>query len=120
MTEERGLQRQLVESAKGLVREVAERIDASGIKAALADLEAAGRDRDVTAYVTSAVPITHEQRDVIETRLRARYGNGLHIDYTVDPAILGGLIVRVGDRYVDGSVAARLAQLRQKVTGAGG
>ena len=46
---------------------------------------------------------------MLESRLRARYGSDLPIAYRVDPAILGGLIVRVGDRYIDGSVAASWA-----------
>lgn len=120
MSEERRLQQVLAESAQGLVREVAERIGASGIKEALTEIEDTVRNKELTSDVTSAVPLTDEERGAIESRLRDRYGNGLQIAYGVDPAILGGLIVRVGDRYVDGSVAARLAQLRQSLTGAGG
>ena len=120
MSDERGLEQLLKSSAQGLVREVAERLDISGVKQALADLEAASRRTQVTAEVTSAVPLTDAERQVIETRLRARYGRDLPMGYHVDPAILGGLAVRVGDRYIDGSVAARLGQLRQRLTGTGG
>lgn len=63
--------------------------------------------------VTSAVALTDEQRKALVANLEAQYGTGLDIRYRVDPAILGGLIVRVGDRLIDGSVATRLAALKQ-------
>lgn len=120
MSDERDLEQRLKLSALGLVREVADRLDMSGVNRALAELEMAGRRTQVSADVTSAVPLTDAERNVLELRLRARFGDGLPISYRVDPAILGGLAVRVGDRYIDGSVAARLGQLRQRLTGTGG
>jgi ATP synthase F1 delta subunit len=110
----------LAASAQGLVREVAERLDIAGVKEALADIELAGRQGQAAAEVTSAVPLTASERAALGARLQARFGDDVNIAYYVDPGILGGLIVRVGDRYIDGSVAARLAQLRQTLTGAGG
>ena len=67
--------------------------------------------------VRSAVPLADAERQELETRLRARYGHDLPITFEVDGAILGGLILRVGDRYIDGSVANRLGQLRRALTG---
>lgn len=78
------------------------------------DVEEPGR---VTAEVTSAVALTDEERRVIEERLHGAHGDDLPIRFHVDPSILGGVIVRVGDRYIDGSIAARLGQLRQELTG---
>ena len=69
------------------------------------------------ALVRSAVPLADAERQELETRLRARYGHDLPITFEVDGAILGGLILRVGDRYIDGSVANRLGQLRRALTG---
>ena len=89
----------------------------AGIKDALGELEAAGRKHRVEAEVTSAVPLTDSERQQLETRLKARHGEDLPISYRVEPAILGGLKVRVGDRLIDGSVASRLGQLRQQMTG---
>jgi F-type H+-transporting ATPase subunit delta len=120
MSAQRGVSEKVAASAHGLVREVADRLDIAGVKEALAVLESTGRRGQVSAEVTSAVPLTVRERSALEGRLRARYGHELGIAYHVDPDILGGLIVRVGDRYVDGSVAARLAQLRQTLVGAGG
>lgn len=104
-------------TAHDVMREVAERADLGGMKDALAEIERAGRKDRVDATVTSAVPLTDDERKAIEARLTARYGNDLPITYEVDPGILGGLVVRVGDRMVDGSVAAKLGRLRQSLTG---
>ncbi|HHS98044.1 MAG TPA: F0F1 ATP synthase subunit delta, partial [Chloroflexi bacterium] len=43
----------------------------------------------------------------------ARLGEGVGISFEVDPQILGGLVVRVGDRVIDGSFAGQLEQLRE-------
>jgi len=64
------------------------------------------------AYVASAVALTADERRQLEEKLRRRFGVSLEFDYTVDPALLGGLRVRVGDTFIDGSVASRLETLR--------
>jgi F-type H+-transporting ATPase subunit delta len=63
--------------------------------------------------VTSAIPLSAEQRSTLVSRLEAQYGTGLDISYHVDPAILGGLVVRVGDKLIDGSLVTRMAALKQ-------
>jgi F-type H+-transporting ATPase subunit delta len=69
------------------------------------------------ARVTSAVPLTDEERAAIQARLTARFGADLAFDFLVDPEILGGVVVRVGDVVIDDSLSARLATMRQKLTG---
>jgi len=113
------IQRSLASSARGLVRDVAEKLDIEGVKEALAQLEGSGDGGRLDADVTSAVPLTEDERHALESRLRARHGDDLPVAYHVDPTILGGLKVRVGDRFVDGSVATRLEQLREKLLGVG-
>jgi len=63
--------------------------------------------------VISAIALSDAQRQALVARLEASHGPGLAIRYKVDPAILGGMIVRVGDKLVDGSLATRLAAMRQ-------
>jgi F-type H+-transporting ATPase subunit delta len=63
--------------------------------------------------VTSAVPLNTDQRSTLISRLEAEYGTGLDIHYRVDPAILGGLIVRIGDKLIDGSLATRMTAMKQ-------
>ncbi len=86
------------------------------IKRRLAQLERRSREGR-TAEVITAVPLTPSQRAAFETRLRERHGPDLALTFRVDRAILGGVIVRIGDRMLDDSLATRLAGLRQALLG---
>jgi F-type H+-transporting ATPase subunit delta len=86
----------------------------------LSDIAAALRERarqtkvaPVQVDVVSAIALTDAQCRVLVAKLEAQYGAGLVFAYRVDPSILGGLIVRVGDKLIDGSVASRLAAMKQ-------
>jgi F-type H+-transporting ATPase subunit delta len=63
--------------------------------------------------VVTAMPLDDAQREVLEAKLAAQHGAALAYTYRVNPAILGGVIVRVGDKLIDGSVASRLAAMKQ-------
>ena len=63
--------------------------------------------------VTTATPLAPDQRQALEAKLVSQYGGNLVYAYKVDSAILGGMIVRIGDKLIDGSVASRLAALKQ-------
>ncbi len=67
------------------------------------------------ATVTSAVQLSQEQQNAILHQLRGKYGPTLEVTFEVDPAILGGLIVRVGDKVLDESVRSRLVTLQQRM-----
>ncbi|MGH7777773.1 MAG: F0F1 ATP synthase subunit delta [Candidatus Dormibacterales bacterium] len=77
----------------------------------LAD-EAAGR---VRATATTAVALNPEERRRLTERLAQRLGREVRLEVQVDPTILGGLVLRVGDRLADASVATRLKQLRRRL-----
>ena len=77
----------------------------------LAD-DAAGR---VRASVTTAIPLSEEERKKLAGDLSAQLGKDVRLVAEVDPAILGGLLLQVGDRLTDASVAGRLDQLRRRV-----
>jgi F-type H+-transporting ATPase subunit delta len=66
--------------------------------------------------VTSAIELSDEEKQQIRQRLIAEHGEGLTFTFAVDPALLGGLRVRVGDHLVDNSVASRLATLRESLS----
>jgi F-type H+-transporting ATPase subunit delta len=70
------------------------------------------------AEVTTAVPLGGEQVRAIEDRLSAQLGKKVIASTRVDPGIIGGAIVRVGDRLVDGSIRTRLKLLRRELEGA--
>lgn len=65
------------------------------------------------AEVTSALPLTDDEQQAVKTDVLSKLGNSASVTFRVDPSILGGLVVRVGDRVVDGSVAGQLQGLRQ-------
>jgi F-type H+-transporting ATPase subunit delta len=65
------------------------------------------------AKVESAVPLTPEQQSGVSSNLQRLYGNGLNLSFHVNPALVGGLRVRVGSDVYDGSVAARLQELEE-------
>jgi len=68
------------------------------------------------AQVTSAVPLTREEQEEFRTKLPERFGAGLDVQFEVDPTLIGGVYLRVGDQVIDGSVAGRLAALRDHLT----
>jgi F-type H+-transporting ATPase subunit delta len=71
------------------------------------------------AIVTSAAPLTQDELRALTQRLEQQTGGRIALDVQVDPSLLGGLVVRVGDRLIDGSVRGRLERLRnQLVSGA--
>ncbi len=65
------------------------------------------------AEVTSALPLTDDEQQAVKTDVLSKLGSSASVTFRVDPSILGGLVVRVGDRVVDGSVAGQLQGLRQ-------
>lgn len=67
------------------------------------------------AEVTSALPLTDDEQSKIKTDVLSRLGGAATVSFRVNPAILGGLVIRVGDRVVDGSVAGQLDELRQSM-----
>jgi len=76
---------------------------------------AAGGQQVVAAEVTSAVELTPEEQAGLQQRLSDQFGAGLEFKFNVDPSILGGLVIRVGDKLLDDSVSSRLAALRQSL-----
>lgn len=78
---------------------------------------AAARRERLIAYVTAAVPITEQQRDRLAAVLRRLYGQEVHLNVDLDPAVLGGLSVRVGDEVIDGTVGTRLASAQRELAG---
>lgn len=67
------------------------------------------------AYVTSAVPLTAEERAQLQARLQAKYGDHLAMEFQVDASLLGGVVVQVGDKVIDGSLSGRLNALRERL-----
>ena len=71
-----------------------------------------------TVTVTSAQPLSESDRNALQDKFSAQFGAGLEFHYTEDPALLGGMIVRVGDKLIDTSVASRLSRMREQLAAA--
>ncbi len=65
--------------------------------------------------VRTAVALTPEERAEIEKALAKRFGRGQSPTFEVDPQVLGGVWLRVGDRIIDGSLRGRLEALRKQM-----
>ncbi|HEV2598646.1 F0F1 ATP synthase subunit delta [Sphingopyxis sp.] len=72
---------------------------------------------EVTAKVTSAHPLTTEQVKALTANLKSRVGRDVTVATTVDPAILGGLVVQLGSQLIDGSIRTRLNSFAQAMKG---
>ncbi len=63
------------------------------------------------ATVTTALPLSDGEKDKFRQKLRAKYGEALEFTFRVDESIVGGVIVQVGDKIIDGSVYTRLQSM---------
>ncbi len=71
------------------------------------------RNGVVEALVTSASALTDAETEAVSERVRAMTGSGVILRTTIDPSLIGGLTVRVGDQLLDASVRGRLERLRE-------
>jgi F-type H+-transporting ATPase subunit b len=67
------------------------------------------------AEITSALPLTDAEQAAVKKDVLAKIGKQASISFRIDPSILGGLVIRVGDKVLDGSVAGKLEGLRQNL-----
>lgn len=76
---------------------------------------AAGRRQRLVAFVRSATPLSEQQRDRLADALADTYGHAVHLNVEIDPDVLGGLSVRLGDEVIDGTIAGRLERIRRRL-----
>lgn len=81
----------------------------SGVKSGKVVVVEGGFTGDV-AEVTSALPLTSEEQEAVKKSFNAK-----EVAFKIDPSILGGLVVKIGDKVLDGSVAGKLEGLRQSL-----
>jgi F-type H+-transporting ATPase subunit delta len=70
------------------------------------------------AVVTTAVPLSHEERQLVTSRLSTLTGKQVEVRPVVDEAIIGGMVARIGDELIDGSTRSRLVALKRRLEGA--
>jgi F-type H+-transporting ATPase subunit delta len=76
---------------------------------------AARRTNRSIARITTASGLTDDQRSRLRVALAAMYGRDVVLQVEIDPQVVGGLVVQVGDEVIDGSIAGRLADARQRL-----
>ncbi|MCX6055809.1 MAG: F0F1 ATP synthase subunit B [Chloroflexi bacterium] len=85
----------------------------SGIKAGKVVVLDGTDLKGTDAEVTSALPLTDAERNIVTSDVFVRLGKDAKVTFNVRPEILGGLVLRVGDKIVDGSIASQIQNLRQ-------
>jgi F-type H+-transporting ATPase subunit delta len=81
--------------------------------------ELARRRGQMTADVTSAYKLSDPQVQALTDALRSSMGSKVEVRVTVDPALIGGMIVKVGSRMIDSSVRTKLNKLQIAMKGVG-
>lgn len=76
---------------------------------------ASSKQQPVRADIVSAVELTDDEKQGLREALTKQFGAKLIFHFEVDPSLMGGLRVRVGDKLIDTSVSSRLASLRESV-----
>jgi F-type H+-transporting ATPase subunit delta len=79
------------------------------------ELSAAERQRDV-AEVRSAVPLDDQLRERLARALGEAVGKEVEVKVVVDPAVLGGVVARIGDTVIDGTIRRRLEELKERIS----
>ncbi len=69
----------------------------------------------ISAEVTSALPLTKKEQETVSKDVVGKLGESATISFRVDPNILGGLVIRIGDKILDGSVAGKLESLSRSL-----
>jgi len=87
----------------------------SGIKGGKVQVLEQGALSGSSAEVTSALPLTPQEQDTIRREIVGKLGSGSTITFRVDTRLLGGLVISVGDKTLDGSVLGGLEGLRQSL-----
>ncbi len=73
---------------------------------------------EIAAEVTTARPLSDAHRAAVEQALKTAVGSAVTVETTVDPDLLGGMVVRVGSRMVDSSLRTKLQRLQLAMKGA--
>jgi F-type H+-transporting ATPase subunit delta len=77
---------------------------------------AARRREELIAVVRVATELTPAQRQRLVTTLASAYGTGVHLNVVLDPEVVGGMSVEIGDEQMDGTAATRLNEVKRKLT----
>lgn len=72
---------------------------------------------DRVVEIRSAIPLTEAEKEAFRAKLTQKFGDGLTLRFELDEALIGGVVVRIGDQVIDASIASKLAALREELLG---
>ena len=87
----------------------------SGVKSGKVVVLEGAEISGASAEVVSALPLTEDERVIVRKDVLAKMGTQTVVDFRVDPSIMGGLVIYVGDKVLDGSVAGQLDDLHKSM-----
>jgi F-type H+-transporting ATPase subunit delta len=70
----------------------------------------------IRGEIVTAIPISDEERAEIANHFGAKFGKKLYLIATIDPSIIGGIILRIDGKIVDAGITSRLAALKEQLT----
>ena len=88
----------------------------SGVKAGRVVVLEGANLAGSSAEVTSALPLSSAEVEAFKQHILSKVGNQATVSFRVDPNILGGLVIRVGGKVLDASVAGQLESMRQSIS----
>lgn len=88
----------------------------SGVRAGKVEVLEGASIGGASAEVTSALPLSSAEMDTVKKDVLSKVGSQATVSFHVDPNILGGLVIRVGGKVLDASVAGQLESLRQSIS----
>ena len=105
------------QEARNFVKVLVQEGDISLLPRVIAALSASlrGETGPQAADITSAIQLGDAAKEQIRQQLTSQYGDDLVFSFDVDPSLMGGLRIRVGDQLIDNTVASRLMSLRDMI-----
>ena len=88
----------------------------SGVRAGKVEVLEGAIFTGASAEVTSALPLSSKEMDAVKQDILSKVGSQATVSFRVDPSILGGLVIRVGGKVLDASVAGQLESMRQSIS----
>jgi F-type H+-transporting ATPase subunit b len=88
----------------------------SGVRAGKVEVLEGTTITGASAEVTSALPLSSDEMNAVKSDILSKVGSQATVSFRIDPNILGGLVIRVGGKVLDASVAGQLESLRQSIS----
>lgn len=106
---------QITTIAEGIIAYLKARKQENLLPKVIEQLKTHVQEKEDIAEVTSAVSLTLEEETAIKEYLKKNFGRDFTAEVFIDPSIIGGFIIRVGDKVIDESIRGKLKKLSEKL-----